>query len=1000
MRKKYLSALLFGALLFASAGTFTSCKDYDDDINGLRTEITDLKSAVTELQNAVQNGKYVTAVSGNGNVITFTFSDGSTTPITIETESGEPSQTVTIGEDGEIIINGEGTGYYTTTQPTEAEVEAGLTKQQNGTWWVLGEDGEYTDTKIPVSGITVSGSEAEGYTFTIVDANGVPQNVKLPTAASAITEMTLGGHTNNPRIGTASGEVSFVNSTYSSAVNNGVYVSRQKFTFTPSTIVGDEIKSASDWKGNKTLPEDNDYIYSSPTRIDLRIDPVSVPAENIQFTLTNTKNNDLSPIVLTANASQDSDQPPMSNTNSRAAVTGNGLWTLSMANQIVKANVEDATWNAIKDAETGKWLYSVNANDAFRSEYQLVVAQINPQSLTDLAIKGEGGTFTFCLERPVVNGLPYKSDYEGTTYAGQSDPIPTLGDQNVTYKTGKEYTVAGVQSSALYDMYLTADQSDIDVYGLTFDQSKHTFTIGKNPDVSSIPAEFDLIIYTVDNAGYITKTTVSIVLNSQISAEAEYSLIDHNVNYSDPTDNLFYIDLATMKTALGDNLNQWMQNVDLGTTAITYDLYSNENCSNSSLVASNIDFDGTNVFDAQIVPTNTKNASETTDRNQANYIRIHVDNNAVATYNATAVSGHELQLDKTYYVKVSFKATSANGGGDLNSIVVPVEFHAPELSDLFTIAQAFQDDIENGVLNAYFYKVEGVIANGHEYTASEAGATVNLDRYFSSYVPDAKVSFASGNVGDTGKSADQLFSWGTLNYNGASNNNKDSDGDQVFSTGSGNSLATSTTLGFNSANPGINNGQAANGYGEAITINVNKDNFEGWLYTQDGDDEYSFQIRLMSPIYEGSVDPVSGTSIVISGNDLVRGASITNDMIIGHDYNNNTFSVIPDDDSATSGTRTESVVMYNTTMAKPGNLTADDYTHPQIASIVPGTNQYFENVEVWSAYTDDNVIIPGEFRVYGASISQTVTVDMPVTVKDAWGYILEDEVPVTIQRNE
>ena len=30
MRKKYLSALLFGALLFASAGTFTSCKDYDD----------------------------------------------------------------------------------------------------------------------------------------------------------------------------------------------------------------------------------------------------------------------------------------------------------------------------------------------------------------------------------------------------------------------------------------------------------------------------------------------------------------------------------------------------------------------------------------------------------------------------------------------------------------------------------------------------------------------------------------------------------------------------------------------------------------------------------------------------------------------------------------------------------------------------------------------------------------------------------------------------------
>ena len=40
MRKKYLSALLFGALLFASTGTFTSCKDYDDDISNLQTQIT------------------------------------------------------------------------------------------------------------------------------------------------------------------------------------------------------------------------------------------------------------------------------------------------------------------------------------------------------------------------------------------------------------------------------------------------------------------------------------------------------------------------------------------------------------------------------------------------------------------------------------------------------------------------------------------------------------------------------------------------------------------------------------------------------------------------------------------------------------------------------------------------------------------------------------------------------------------------------------------------
>ena len=50
MRKKYLSALLFGALLFASTGTFTSCKDYDDDIESLRQEQTSQQAALDDLE--------------------------------------------------------------------------------------------------------------------------------------------------------------------------------------------------------------------------------------------------------------------------------------------------------------------------------------------------------------------------------------------------------------------------------------------------------------------------------------------------------------------------------------------------------------------------------------------------------------------------------------------------------------------------------------------------------------------------------------------------------------------------------------------------------------------------------------------------------------------------------------------------------------------------------------------------------------------------------------
>ena len=63
MRKKYLSALLFGALLFASAGTFTSCKDYDDDINNLQSQIDklatkeDMEAKLSQMQAAIDAAK-------------------------------------------------------------------------------------------------------------------------------------------------------------------------------------------------------------------------------------------------------------------------------------------------------------------------------------------------------------------------------------------------------------------------------------------------------------------------------------------------------------------------------------------------------------------------------------------------------------------------------------------------------------------------------------------------------------------------------------------------------------------------------------------------------------------------------------------------------------------------------------------------------------------------------------------------------------------------------
>ena len=58
----------------------------------------------------------------------------------------------------------------------------------------------------------------------------------------------------------------------------------------------------------------------------------------------------------------------------------------------------------------------------------------------------------------------------------------------------------------------------------------------------------------------------------------------------------------------------------------------------------------------------------------------------------------------------------------------------------------------------------------------------------------------------------------------------------------------------------------------------------------------------MSPIYEGSVNPVSGNTINISANDWSNGARITDAMIKGADYNKNTYNVVPDALKTENGT--------------------------------------------------------------------------------------------------
>ena len=156
MNKKFLSAILFGALMVTSTGTFVSCKDYDDDIDSINKELTDIKSQIAALQNKVDAGNYVTNITKAENGINVAFSNGTTsfveTAAKVEVEKAETAT----------IVGGE--------------------------WVITKVDGSKVETGIPATGVVATENNKGGYTLTVVDAEGQTTEIELP-ATKVITDL-------------------------------------------------------------------------------------------------------------------------------------------------------------------------------------------------------------------------------------------------------------------------------------------------------------------------------------------------------------------------------------------------------------------------------------------------------------------------------------------------------------------------------------------------------------------------------------------------------------------------------------------------------------------------------------------------------------------------------------------------------------------------------------------------------------------------------------------
>ena len=91
MKRKFVKVMFFGALALSTV-TYVGCKDYDDDIDNLQTQIDANKASIAELQNFVKEGKWVTNVEQITACNRITFNDNKSYSIT----SGKDATPTTI----------------------------------------------------------------------------------------------------------------------------------------------------------------------------------------------------------------------------------------------------------------------------------------------------------------------------------------------------------------------------------------------------------------------------------------------------------------------------------------------------------------------------------------------------------------------------------------------------------------------------------------------------------------------------------------------------------------------------------------------------------------------------------------------------------------------------------------------------------------------------------------------------------------------------------------
>ena len=489
MNKKFLSAILFGALMVSSTGTFVSCKDYDDDIDAINKELTDLKSKLSDLESKVNaGGAYVTKIESVDGGFKVSVSDGTSYNLTVA--SAAPGSKVVIDDKtGEISIDGKATGWFATTGEGEEAVDM-TPFVKDGYWYFYDKAAkEFVKSEYKAAGDAYAVVKDGVVTLHMPDESGKMQSIVLPLTANALTAISLPAG------------LTIGNTVATDAADDAEAISSAK-------------AAKLDWKGPKGAIEKDQFLVGQIGVADLVVSPKNYDLSAQKLTLVDSKGN-VAPVKVIAT-------PNTFNSvivGDRAA-SENGNWnlTVEMTDEVTADNIN----KVFKGTADKEILYALCVNGIPYTAYDIAIKTKAPESSPVAAI-------TFAVDK-----LSY-IDAEGTEVKGATDAIELpVGTTTLKYADAKLYdsyiTFEGTYKAKAEKLGVKADGMTVTVpqaaSGETLVATVHMVNIGGVETTTSNTITLKLAGASIDTPTEISATEYKVMPNADFTKVLPAILID------------------------------------------------------------------------------------------------------------------------------------------------------------------------------------------------------------------------------------------------------------------------------------------------------------------------------------------------------------------------------------------------------------------------------------------------------------------------------------------